>query len=182
MSTCMDAAARQLPLPLEEWRPVVGYEGRYEVSSEGRVWSHLTKRILRPGTTSRGYLSVNLSDGSRPKKQKSFCVHSLVAAAFIGPRPDGYEIDHGKLGKLNNSIGNLEYVTPQTNVDRAEVRGLVPHPTGVESQNAKLTSDQVNMLRWVWPRRKRGDVARFSREYKVSERTILSAMRGDTYK
>ena len=79
--------------PNEEWRPVVGYEGHYEVSSRGKVRSVdreiLTlngRRVKLQGkelalSDSLGYKSVNLSKGN---EQRSIKVHVLVAKAFLG--------------------------------------------------------------------------------------------------
>jgi len=52
----------------EQWKEVVGFEQRYEVSDLGRVRNKLTQHVLRPAATSKGYLTVQLYDGSRPKK------------------------------------------------------------------------------------------------------------------
>lgn len=110
-------APTALPL-FEEWRSVVGYVGRYEVSSEGRVWSAKNRKVLRPAPNSKGYLTVALYDGSIPKQPRSFCVHDLVAAAFIGPKPEGLQVDHGDRNKANNASWNLEYVTNLENTRR----------------------------------------------------------------
>lgn len=101
----------------ETWLPVVGYEGRHEVSSLGNVRSLPSRggcqpgRILRPGVQSKGYLCVSLYDGSRPKKPRSYCVHDLVAWAFIGPKPPGLTVDHIDRNQVNNAAGNLRYAT-----------------------------------------------------------------------
>ncbi len=118
----------QKELSFEAWRPVAGYEGRYDVSDLGRVWSVKSQKELRPGPNSRGYLCVSLYDGSRPKKPRSHCVHDLVMAAFIGPKPDGYQVDHGRLGKQCNAVTNLEYVTCGENIRRAVQFGLIIPP------------------------------------------------------
>lgn len=102
---------------IEEWRPVEGYEGLYEVSNTGRVRSfdryvkgksyRLHKgKVLSPGKNSRGYLSAVLSYNG---KHKSITVHRLVAQAFL-PNPDNLpEINHKDEDKTNNSVDNLEW-------------------------------------------------------------------------
>ncbi len=130
--------ATQSHLRFEEWKPVAGFEGRYDVSDQGNVWSIKNKKLLKPGPTSKGYLTVSLYDGSIPKKPKSHCVHDLVAAAFIGAKPEGYQVDHGELGKRCNAVGNLEYVTCSENIRRAVKRGLiVPPKNGGRNQYSK---------------------------------------------
>lgn len=103
----------------EYWLPVVGYEGLYEVSDQGRVrslprpgstrtWRIYGGKVLTPASC-RGYLSVKLPKGSRS-------VHSLVAEAFIGSRPDGMVVRHGENGSSDNSVGNLSYGTQKQNI------------------------------------------------------------------
>lgn len=116
---------------MTEWRPVVGHEGRYEVSSCGQVRS-----LPRPGVpkarvlrqwTQYGYPSVNLSCGSRDQRENR-PVHVLVAAAWLGPRPDGLVIRHLDGNSRNNDVRNLAYGTPAENV-----RDTVRHGTHPEA-------------------------------------------------
>jgi hypothetical protein len=113
-------------LQTEEWRDVVGYEDIYSVSSLGRVRRDLTVRkhkagkILKPCTSGR-YSSVTLCYQG---KQKTFNVHQLVAAAFIGECPEGMEVNHKKQPKTNNRISNLEYITHIQNIRLAVKEGL----------------------------------------------------------
>lgn len=94
----------------EQWKPVVGYEGLYEVSDRGRVASYHygDQRILSQNKLTRGYRSCCLcKDG----KLKSCLVHRLVAEAFI-PNPDNLEtVNHIDEDKLNNCVENLEWMT-----------------------------------------------------------------------
>ena len=110
----------------EEWRPVVGYEALYEVSSLGRVRSidreclgrdgrcelHRGK-MLKPQPMKNGYLDVYLCSGARRTHRT---VHRLVAEAFIGPKPKGLEIRHKDGNRSNNSAENLEYGTRSENL------------------------------------------------------------------
>lgn len=61
---------------------------------------------------SNGYLRVAIIVG---KKIRHKTIHSLVAEAVYGPRPEGYQVNHKDGNKLNNHPDNLEYVTPQQN-------------------------------------------------------------------
>ena len=107
----------------EIWRPVVGYEGLYEVSSYGRVRSldrydsknHFIKgRILKLSDDGRGYLFVQLSSNGKVKK---FLVHRLVAIAFI-PNPDNLlEVNHRNEDKSNDNVDNLEWCTRKYNIN-----------------------------------------------------------------
>lgn len=103
----------------------MGYEDSYEVSDHGRV-----RGVERLVKSSRGYrkLPRALLFGFYNKKTKYHCVslsrngkrkvvaiHALVAAVFIGPRPDGLEVRHLDGYSLNNYRSNLEYGTPSQN-------------------------------------------------------------------
>lgn len=163
----------------ETWKPVPGFEGRYEVSDQGRVWSAVTKRILRPAPTSKGYLTVQLYYDERPKRGKSFCVHDLVAAAFIGPKPDGMQVDHGREGKQCNAVRNLEYVTPAVNVQRCVERGRTQY-SGPDHANAKLTADDVRMLRQS-ELKSVAEMKAMAKRLNVSYRTIFAVVNNQTY-
>ena len=104
----------------EVWRDIVGYEGRYQVSSMGRVKSlerkdrlgRIVKEcILKPGTD-RGYLIVELCAGGKRKRLR---VHRLVGEAFL-PRAEGKDaINHKDEDKTNNNVWNLEWVSHKEN-------------------------------------------------------------------
>ena len=88
--------------------------GQYLVFSDGRIRG--PRRMLKPRVKRNGYAEVNISeDGSA----KSLKVHSIVALVHIGERPHGMTIDHRDGNKLNNAVGNLEYVTLSENQRRA---------------------------------------------------------------
>ena len=100
---------------METWKPIAGFEGRYEVSDRGRV-RHLahTDRLgrhwrFRILAQSKGrYPSVSLGKGKRG------LVHRLVAEAFIGP-PNGRLTLHGNDDPFDNDVGNLRYGTHADN-------------------------------------------------------------------
>ena len=94
-----------------EWRPVVGYEHLYRVSSDGQVIGP-RGHVLRGNTNQDGYRMVGLRGVGKPK---NVTIHKLVARAFIGD-PDGLEVRHGDGDKKNNSTSNLSYGTHQENM------------------------------------------------------------------
>lgn len=101
----------------EEWRPVLEYEGLYEVSNTGLVRRICYKRIKKTKTLSMyinhdGYCRVVLSKNG---KTKQYSVHRLVAFSFI-PNPNNYlEINHKDEIKTNNRADNLEWCTHKYN-------------------------------------------------------------------
>lgn len=68
------------------------------------------------------YLQVRLW---RQNKARTFYVHDLVAAAFIGKKPRGAQVNHKDLDKKNNYAENLEYLTPKENMDHAVKGGVL---------------------------------------------------------
>jgi HNH endonuclease/NUMOD4 motif len=106
----------------ETWRPVLGYEGLYEVSDLGRVRS--LDRIVRNGYGTRKHAGRILALGkrtywlatlSKDGVRKSHDVHVLVAEAFLGPRPPGMYCCHHDDDKDNNRADNLRWDTPGNN-------------------------------------------------------------------
>lgn len=97
---------------MERWKDVVGFEGLYMVSDEGRVWSNLTDRILKPSCCKNGYPRLILRRGG---KSHGRCVHRLVAEAFIPNANNLPEINHKDENKSNNYASNLEWCTQKYN-------------------------------------------------------------------
>lgn len=92
----------------EEWRAIEGFEGRYFVSSYGRVKSY-SGSIRKLTPNKQGYLTVTLKSlgGSEERTETQYKIHRLVWSMFIGDIPSGYVIDHINRDKSNNSIYNL---------------------------------------------------------------------------
>ena len=100
----------------EEWRCIPGFEGRYEVSSLGRVKSYVggPTRILRQHIRRHRYLSVRLYSGDGSAKR--YTVHRLVLSAFHGPCPPGHEGCHRDGDMQNNRSDNLYWGTREQNM------------------------------------------------------------------
>ena len=98
----------------EEWKDVKGYEGLYQVSSLGRVFSIRSNRCLQAYRRSKDkpYLTVSLCVNNERKHYK---VHRLVAEAFI-PNPDNLEyVNHINEDGADNRVENLEWCTAKYN-------------------------------------------------------------------
>lgn len=106
----------------EKWRPVVGYETYYEVSSWGdirRLCSRKGRHVGTLLTQSRGadgYMTIVLSASGLAKP---YLVHEIVAGGFLGPCPAGSRVNHKHPDgdKSRNWLTNLEYVA-STETDR----------------------------------------------------------------
>lgn len=96
----------------ENWKDIEGFEGLYEVSDKGRVYSYYSQRIKSPGKTQDGYYALNLW---KNKKQFTIKIHRLVAEHFISNFEGYREINHIDKDKYNNTVENLEWVTRQYN-------------------------------------------------------------------
>ena len=118
----------------EQWLPVVGYEGFYEVSDYGNVRSvdrtyigrnhncdrfevRINGRVIKPSQKRNGYLQVNLYRNGR---MRSRAVHRLVMEAFRGMSE--LTVNHVNEDKTDNRLCNLEYMTTSENVRYSSAR------------------------------------------------------------
>ena len=141
----------------EIWKDVPGYDGRYQVSDQGRVrsvdreveaanrWGGVNVRrykgrIIRQRSDGQGRMRVTLGlRGPTP------LVHQLVMRAFVGPYPEGCEIAHWDGNASNNRLTNLRYTTRTDN--HADKKRHGTQPQGEQSAMAKLIASQVLEIR-----------------------------------
>lgn len=148
----------------EVWAPVPGYEGRYDVSADGQVMRVKNVHGATPGrlisqhVDARGYHRVTLLGGRRGTA-KSFFIHRLVAAAFLGPIPEGLQVNHKDGDKSNNALHNLEYVSAKQNIHHAERMGLRPKLRGEDHPAARLTEGDVLRIRGLAGSMRQRDIA-----------------------
>jgi hypothetical protein len=145
----------------EEWRAIVGYEGLYEVSDQGRVRSvdrvvhrrgsyrnrecvqRTRGRLLRPGTDDKGYRYVNLH---KENKARTIFVHTLVLEAFVGPPPSPQHVcRHGDNIPGNNKSKNLCWGTQKENNNDKLKHGTLLH--GEDVATAILKKADVIKIR-----------------------------------
>ena len=137
----------------EVWKAIPGYEGRYEVSDQGRVRSldrivecfgpvkgrYLSKRsgrVLRPGPSNFGHLSVVLG------KNNTQFVHKLVLLAFVGPAPNKHECRHLNGDPADNRLENLCWGTRHENIMDSVRHGNWMTPA------RKAAGDKGRAVRW----------------------------------
>lgn len=98
---------------MEVWKEIKGFEGLYEVSSEGNVRHIKFNRILKPGNC-RGYERVVLCKNN---KHYNKSIHRLVAEAFL-PNPYNLpQVNHKDECKSNNNVDNLEWCDAKYNTN-----------------------------------------------------------------
>jgi hypothetical protein len=106
----------------EIWKPVVGYEGLYEVSNLGRIKSIKfgKERIMKQNINSYGYCKVNLS---RNGNYKTYSVHRLVLIAFRGCLDVNKICDHINRIRTDNRIDNLRWASYSENNLNSKIHG-----------------------------------------------------------
>jgi hypothetical protein len=159
----------------EIWKDIPGYEGMYQVSNLGNVKSlskylfhffgdvRLTKeKILKAGFNKKTnrFIVVLCSE-----KRKTFCVHQLVAMAFLNHKPCGYKliVDHIDNNPLNNRVENLQLTTQRVNCSK-DVKNKTSKYTGVswDKTRNKWTS-RININKKIYC------LGRFDNEEEASE-------------
>lgn len=105
----------------EYWSEIEGYNGKYSVSTFGRVRNNERDRLLSGSERYKeGYMGVGLCNSKG--KLKTFSVHTLVAKAFL-PNPKNLPvINHRDENKKNNHVDNLEYCSAQYNIEYSQAR------------------------------------------------------------
>ena len=120
----------------EQWKPIIGYEGKYEVSSYGRVKSlkrqGANERILKQQLRNHGYLRVSLSKKNVPTDK---LVNRLVLESFVGKCPDGMETYHVDSNPINNRLENLRWDTHKNNIAEAIRRGTFHYGNGKKEKD-----------------------------------------------
>lgn len=136
----------------ERWLPVVGFEGIYSVSDQGRIRSEartaagprgsIRERILKQYHRPGGYPSVSLNSLGRLYVKS---VHILVLSAFSGQRPPGMDGCHNDDNAANNSLSNLRWDSRKNNIADVVKRGV--RGGGELSANSKLSNAQASEIR-----------------------------------
>jgi predicted DNA binding CopG/RHH family protein len=158
------------------WRPVVGYEDRYEVSDAGSVRKSSGQEV-RQYKNHNGYMLVRLSG---PRKEVR--VHRVVAAAFIS-NPRGLPfVNHIDCDRANNKHKNLEWCTQWENLAHSRKLGRMQtdYWSGKRSPNAALSNETVKAIRNEYAR---GGISwqALAKKYGSNKRTVGRIVCGETY-
>lgn len=162
----------------EQWKPIAGIGGKYEVSCHGRVRHAADGRLVATGLSGRAKNQFVTAYMWLDKKPVSVPVHRLVAEAFIGPIPENYHTAHLDGSRLNNCLNNLRYVTPKENSSHMKIHGTIQ--IGEKNSKAKLTESKVIEMRVLADKGKM--CLAISKIFGVDERTVRDAVYGKTWR
>lgn len=131
---------------MEIWKDIKGYEGKYQVSSLGRIkslyrWNgkafYSREHIIKSYINKNGYVYIALMKNN---KNKNCRLHRLVAEAFI-PNPENkLQINHIDGNKQNNRVDNLEWCTASENIQHAYDNNL----NNNDKQKIKIAQYDMN--------------------------------------
>ena len=136
---------------MEIWKLIPGFDN-YMASSEGRIRSNITGKIMSAGKNhpdGRGYLQISLTMSTQKRITRK--VHTLVCLAFHGlPPTEVHTVNHKDGNKLNNVPDNLEWATrSEQNYHRYhDLKQIERQPRGYGNHHrANYTDDEVRQIR-----------------------------------
>ena len=166
-------------------KDIAGFEGRYAVTEDGRVWSYpkiggtLKGKWLTQFDHRRGYKCVYLTTNN---KSRMMFVHTAVALAYFDNPENKREVNHKDGNKHHNCIANLEWSDRKHNMKHAYAMGLL-HDLGKGEKHygAKLTLEKAREIRsrYIPFVVKQRDLAR---EYGVTQRVIWGIVNNELWK
>ena len=93
----------------------------YSITKDGQVFSHKTNKFKKPFVFPTGYIGITLSKNA---VSKNYYLHRIVADNYISNPNNKPQVNHIDGNKANNSISNLEWVTPKENMKHSLDNGL----------------------------------------------------------
>lgn len=144
----------------------------YEVSNYGRCRRSDTKFVYKITDNGNGYKKVALIYGSA--KTYNFYIHRLVADAFLDNRDNLPQVNHkpSGLGKFDNRVDHLEWVTEKANIIDAHANGQMDYRTKVKTSiDIKSNTFIEEMYRWY---KETGMVGETAKQFGVPRTTLSS--------
>ncbi len=129
------------------WMPIPSLGSGYAASDGGLICrvrgaqGARMGKLIPTGPLPAGYRRCAVWVNGRCRQ---LLVHRLVAEAFLGPCPAGYEVNHKNSNKADNRAANLEYVTRSENLRHRVALGI---GRGEDNARAVLTEQQVHEIR-----------------------------------
>ena len=169
----------------EIWKDIVGYEGIYEISNLGRIRTFNYKNtnnveIMKNFIDGSGYIKISLCKNGI---KKQYFIHRLVAQAFIPNLKNKRTVNHKDGNKLNNCVGNLEWVTCEENIHHAWKNGLNKPLRGEKHGSHKLTTEQVIYIKTHYKKLDKKFGARaLAKKFNVTTTPILLIVKGKSWK
>lgn len=117
---------------------------KYSADEKGNIYGIRKKIIAQMKHPTTGYGVVTLREAG---EQKQYRAHRFIYECFIGRKiKKGYVINHKDGNKLNNSISNLEEITPKENTQHAFLTGLCTPKIGELNGNSIITAETVRNI------------------------------------
>ena len=149
-------------------KDIIGFEGKYTISSIGEIFSIKSNKLLKNSTCNQGYpmakLFISYDRITKKREYKYVRVHRLVATHYL-PNPDELPmVNHLNGNKLDNSVANLEWCTARQNVHHAIATGLViPKPKLLSAK--QLATCRSNYIKGI-------PIKDMAKKYGISRLTI----------
>ena len=157
---------------VEEWKPLMygdlDLTDRFLISNTGKLYSLISKKILKPVINKKGYETTCVSLGSRQKK-KLIKIHKAVAYMFVSGYKTNLTVNHKDGNKLNNYYTNLEWITVSENLKHAHKTGLMT-TSGRKKRPIKQIDITTNQVIQIY-----NSIAEAGRKYKQNKQSSYSS-------
>lgn len=140
----------------------------FVVFEDGTIYKNGSAVTLYKNKKGYLFLSIKVND-----VWTSIMHHRVVAGAFLGEIPEGYEVNHIDCIRDNNHISNLEYVTRKYNREYSYSQGN-RDVSGVLNANCKYTEDTITLICKRLENKDYKSIPKLAKELGVNEQTIYA--------
>jgi hypothetical protein len=141
---------------MELWKDIENYEGKYQISTKGRIRNIKKGNFLTPSPDTKGYTRVNLWGCGGYKTKK---VHRLVSLAFIDNPENKEQVNHKNGVKSDNRLENLEWNTSNENIQHGYDNDLISSK-GIKNGRSVVNPTIVREIRILLEKKmKQKDIA-----------------------
>lgn len=163
-------------------KDIPGFEGRYAVTEDGRVWSYPKKGGSIDGMWLKSGMFTGYPTYYLRKDSVTQCLlaHRLVAMTYLMNPKSFPQVNHKNGIKTDNRVENLEWCTAKENMQHAFKNKLIPIIGGEQNKHSKLTWNEVRKIRGLHF----GGVSqcKLAKLYKVTQPTIWNIVKNITWK